>query len=207
MIIAGAGGHAIEVYNELIKLSKPFGDIFFFDEVNLEVNELFGRPVYHQIKAIFSPQNFVLGTGEPVLRKKLYEAFIQAGHKPINIISCSADISSLEVKLSNGLNVMYQAFVGPRVSLGAGTLVNARSLIHHDTIIGEFCEICPGVHISGSCTIGDEVFIGTGAVILPGVNIGNGSVVAAGAVVMDHVPENVMVAGVPAQIKKQWQKD
>lgn len=50
--------------------------------------------------------------------------------------------------------------------------------------------------------IGDNCWIGAGAVILPGVNIGNGSVVAAGSVVTKDVPENVMVAGCPATIKK-----
>ena len=52
-------------------------------------------------------------------------------------------------------------------------------------------------------TIGDDVWIGANAVILPGVNIGNHCVVAAGAVVTKDVPDNTLVAGVPAKpIKK-----
>lgn len=38
------------------------------------------------------------------------------------------------------------------------------------------------------------------------MNIGNGSVVAAGSVVTKDVPQNVMVAGVPAVIKKYLEK-
>ena len=203
MIIVGAGGHAAEVYNEWLKLGRRVEDFCFFDEVNLDVNELFNRPVYHQLAVISSPQDFVPGTGNPALRKKLYQAFIQAGHRPINLISCTADISDLEVNYGNGLNLMHQVFIGPRVFLGEGVLINARVLVHHDSIIGAFCELCPGVHISGGCTIKDGVFIGTGAVIQPGLSIGSNSVVAAGSVVTDHVPESVIVAGVPAQIKKQ----
>lgn len=45
-------------------------------------------------------------------------------------------------------------------------------------------------------------YIGTGAIILPGVTIGKESVVAAGAVVTKNVPDHVMVAGVPAKVKK-----
>ena len=55
--------------------------------------------------------------------------------------------------------------------------------------------------------IGNHVWIGSGAKILKGVAIGNGSVVAAGAVVVHDVPENCVVAGVPAVIVKsgiQW---
>ncbi|MFD2134657.1 acyltransferase [Novosphingobium resinovorum] len=48
--------------------------------------------------------------------------------------------------------------------------------------------------------VGDGAWIGANAIILPGVHIGNGSVVAAGAVVTRDVPENSLVAGVPARI-------
>ena len=55
--------------------------------------------------------------------------------------------------------------------------------------------------------IGNHVWIGSGAKILKGVTIGNGSIVAAGAVVVQDVPENCLAAGVPARIVKegvQW---
>ncbi len=51
--------------------------------------------------------------------------------------------------------------------------------------------------------IGENCWIGAGVIILPGVVIGDGSVVAAGSVVTNNVPDNVMVAGVPAVVKKQ----
>lgn len=51
--------------------------------------------------------------------------------------------------------------------------------------------------------IGDNVWIGARSVILPGVKIGNNVVIAAGSVVIRDVPDNVVVAGVPAIIKKQ----
>lgn len=51
--------------------------------------------------------------------------------------------------------------------------------------------------------IGSNVWIGARSVILPGVKIGNNVVVAAGSVVTSDVPDNVLVAGVPAKIKKE----
>ena len=47
--------------------------------------------------------------------------------------------------------------------------------------------------------VADNVWIGTNAVIFPGVSIGENSVVAYGAVVMNDVPANVVVAGNPAR--------
>jgi acetyltransferase-like isoleucine patch superfamily enzyme len=48
--------------------------------------------------------------------------------------------------------------------------------------------------------IGDHVWIGTGAIILKGVHIGNGSVIAAGAVVTKDVPPGCLAGGVPATV-------
>jgi acetyltransferase-like isoleucine patch superfamily enzyme len=45
-------------------------------------------------------------------------------------------------------------------------------------------------------------WIGAGATILPGVTVGENSVVAAGSVVSKDVPDNVVVAGVPAKVIK-----
>jgi acetyltransferase-like isoleucine patch superfamily enzyme len=47
--------------------------------------------------------------------------------------------------------------------------------------------------------IGSDVFIGTNSIILPGVRIGNRVVVGAGSVVNRSVPDNCVVAGVPAK--------
>ena len=48
-------------------------------------------------------------------------------------------------------------------------------------------------------SIGSNVWIGDHATILPGVTIGDGSVIAAGAVVTKDVPPMTVVAGVPAR--------
>jgi acetyltransferase-like isoleucine patch superfamily enzyme len=47
-----------------------------------------------------------------------------------------------------------------------------------------------------------NAWIGAGAIILPGVTVGKNSVVAAGSVVTKDVPDDVVVAGVPAKIVK-----
>ena len=48
-------------------------------------------------------------------------------------------------------------------------------------------------------SIGDDVFIGVNSIILPGVAIGRRVVVAAGSVVTKDVPDDSVVAGVPAR--------
>ena len=55
----------------------------------------------------------------------------------------------------------------------------------------------------GEVVIEDDVYIGSNAVVVPGKRIGRGSVVAAGAVVVDDVEPFSVVAGVPARVVKK----
>ncbi|MCF8332349.1 MAG: acyltransferase, partial [Bacteroidales bacterium] len=48
-----------------------------------------------------------------------------------------------------------------------------------------------------------DAWIATRAIIMKGVTVGNGSVVAAGAVVTKDVPDKTVVAGVPAKVIKE----
>ncbi|WP_289089151.1 DapH/DapD/GlmU-related protein [uncultured Veillonella sp.] len=51
--------------------------------------------------------------------------------------------------------------------------------------------------------IGDDVWIGGNVTIIGGVSTGNNVIVAAGAVVVEDVPDNCIVAGVPAKLIKK----
>ena len=58
-------------------------------------------------------------------------------------------------------------------------------------------------YIPKDVTIKDNVWIGDKATILGGVHIGNNVIIAANAVVNKDIPDNCVVAGVPARICKQ----
>ena len=49
-------------------------------------------------------------------------------------------------------------------------------------------------------SVGDGTWIGHGAIVLPGAQIGRNVVVAAGSVVRGDVPDDAVVAGVPARV-------
>lgn len=50
--------------------------------------------------------------------------------------------------------------------------------------------------------IGNDVWLGANCVVLPGAKIGDGAIVGAGSVVLSDIPEYVIAAGVPAEVKK-----
>jgi acetyltransferase-like isoleucine patch superfamily enzyme len=53
-------------------------------------------------------------------------------------------------------------------------------------------------------SVGSGSWLGHGCVVLPGVRVGEHVVVAAGAVVADDVPDNCVVAGVPARVVRRY---
>lgn len=78
-------------------------------------------------------------------------------------------------------------------------------MIGRDVIIGNGATIYSGVTIgkkdkhTSMPVIGDNVTIGSGAKILGDITIGNNVVIGANSVVIKDVPDNVVVAGVPAK--------
>lgn len=208
MIIIGAKGFAKEVLEILYQRNELEG-LVFFDDLNgdsqtvlyskfpilkteLEVGNYFKK----------TDNKFTIGIGNPVLRQKLFERFQALGGVFESTISPKANIGSFGNQIGHGCNIMTGVVVTNDVIIGTGTLINLNCTIGHDTVIGDFVELCPGVSVSGKCNIGSFSFIGTNATILPKINIGKNVIVAAGSVVTKDVPDNCMVAGIPAIIKK-----
>lgn len=91
---------------------------------------------------------------------------------------------------------------GAPVTIGDNVLLAPGVLISTATHPVDPVERATGVESALSIVIGNDVWIGMGAKILPGVTIGNNVVVAAGAVVNKDIPDNSIVAGVPAKVIK-----
>ena len=84
-------------------------------------------------------------------------------------------------------------------------------VIGETTEIGDNCSIYQGVTLGGTGkdvgkrhpTLGNNVMVGAGAKVLGPFTIGDGSKVAAGAVVLKEIPEQSTAVGVPARVVKQ----
>jgi acetyltransferase-like isoleucine patch superfamily enzyme len=95
-------------------------------------------------------------------------------------------------------HLLGEISIGDDVLLGPKAVLWARD---HLTAKGRL--IREQEHRSMPIQIGNDVWIGAAAVVLKGVIIGEGAVIAAGAVVVKDVPDNAIVAGVPAKIIKK----
>ena len=79
-------------------------------------------------------------------------------------------------------------------------------IVHMKAKIGKNAFIWQQVVIvsygGGTPVIGDDVKIGTGAKIIGGVKVGNNVFIGANAVVVDDIPDNCIVGGIPAKVIK-----
>jgi sugar O-acyltransferase (sialic acid O-acetyltransferase NeuD family) len=116
------------------------------------------------------------------------------------------------------------AYVSPFATIGQGVFIGANSVISpgvvimnhvfiqngvtvgHDTILHDYVRLNPGCNIAGHVQIFDNAIISLGANVIEELVIGKNSVVAAGAVVIRDVKEKTLVAGVPAIVKKIYDR-
>ncbi len=110
-----------------------------------------------------------------------------------------------KAKIGKNVKIWHFAYVGDDVEIGNNVKIGSLSHIDYNVKIGDGSTLTndpypPSRKLIG-VTIEDNAIIGSKSVIKAGVTIGKNSVVAMGAVVTKDVPNDTVVAGVPAKPK------
>ena len=112
-----------------------------------------------------------------------------------------------DVVLGENVNIWYGAVLrgdSGKITVGEGTNIQERCVVHEETKIGSYCTIGHGAIVHG-CTIGDECLVGMGAIVLDGAVIGERCIIGAGALVTGkmNAPAGSMILGSPAKVVKE----
>ena len=134
-----------------------------------------------------------------------------------------------DVEIGDRFQTGHNAVVREDTVIGDDVVVGTNTVIDGTTTIGSEVSLQTGVYVPPYTEIGDQVFmgphavctndpypirrdvdlvgptledhasVGANAVLLPGVTVGEGSFVAAGAVVTEDVPDGMLAVGAPAR--------
>ena len=136
-------------------------------------------------------------------RLKVTNEFEDKGVEIATLIHPKATVSKLS-KIGKGSVILANSVINPYASVGRACIINTGSIVEHD------CTVEDGVHMSPNSTIAGRVHVGKctwicmGSSVAHDISIGENSTIGAGAVVLENVPDNVLVAGIPAVIKKKY---
>ena len=168
------------------------------DEVDSDVNAVMSRD-----PAATSPKEVLLlysGVHAILLHRVAHELYLRDCQFGARAISQTA-------RFLTGIEIHPGATIGKRLVIDHGTGV----VIGETTEIGDDCTIYQGVTLGGTGkdlgkrhpTLGNGVLVGAGAKVLGPVRLGDNVKVAAGAVVLDEIPENSTAVGIPARVVKR----
>jgi sugar O-acyltransferase (sialic acid O-acetyltransferase NeuD family) len=204
-VVVGAGGAGVEAAWIASQMSSGPRCLGFLDDNPQRWGHLFeGLPILGgsaNARELIDPTRVAVhvAVGKAASRKRVAAMLGEQGFTFVSLVHPSAVVASSAV-IGDGVLVGPQAVIAPLARVGDHALVNSHAGVGHHAVVGAFTTVCPGVRVSGSCRVGEGVFLGSNAVILPKMEVGDGATVAANSMVVRRVAPLHTVMGVPARI-------
>ena len=139
-----------------------------------------------------------LGGGLQIGENSVICSFVRFEFDSMIVVGRGVEINTGALVSANG-NAVLTIEDGCRIAHGVSLKCSTHEVdldLSHGSIAGE--------SVFRDIRIGSGSWICAGAIIIPGVKIGRFNVIAAGAVVTRDSPDRVLLAGVPAKVKKEY---
>ena len=99
--------------------------------------------------------------------------------------------------------IIYEGVIlTANIEIGNHVIISPKCGIGHDSIIKDYVSLLWNVNVSGNDLIEEGVMMGSGSTVIQGKKIGKGSIIGAGAVVVNDIESFSTAVGVPAKVIK-----
>jgi len=135
--------------------------------------------------------------------KHIYMKYVNSNYERKNsyLRKQGAKIGNSTIIISNISSFGSEPYL---IEIGSNCVISSDvSFFTHDgaaNVLNGLKKFEKRVDLLGTIKIGNNCFIGARSIILRNITIGNNCVVGAGAVVTKDIPDNTIVAGVPAKV-------
>jgi len=205
LVIWGAGGHS-SVVTDIFRLLPNINIVGYIDDINQSRHgkKFLGLPILGGIEQLDIMKNnnihhITLAFGNNVARVEKSKLALAKGFSLLSAVHPKATVA-IDVQMNPGTVIVAGSVVNTGAIIGSCVIINTLASIEHHCIVEEGAHIAPGVRLGGGVKIRRCAWIGLGAVIKDKVEIGEYSIIGAGAVVLDDIPERVVAYGIPAKI-------
>ncbi len=211
LIIVGVGGHGLVVADAVLasgdhelvgfvaKNGGSAGDVLEIAPLLGSDDGLAGFVELHQVTAI------VVGIGDNHARRLVTDRLRGALPASVSfppVVHPSAVVGS-GARIGAGSVVLAGTVIGPGAHVEEGCIVNTGASLDHHGVLNDYASLAPGVTTGGNVRIGEGSAVSIGATVLHGRSVGDWSVVGAGALVVDDVPDGVVTYGTPARVIRE----
>jgi sugar O-acyltransferase (sialic acid O-acetyltransferase NeuD family) len=200
LAILGASGHGKVVADTA--LQAGWDEVVFFDDAWPDPKTNGCTPVVGDTNELLNSTDkfagVVVAIGNNRIRLGKAQDLLQAGLTLPPLIHPKAYVAK-DVVIQSGVVIFAGAVVQPGSMLGLASIVNTGATVDHDCSLASGVHVCPGVNLAGGVAIGECSWIGIGSCVNQYQTIGADVTIGAGAAVVNDLPDDVTVVGIPAK--------
>ncbi|MGC8827669.1 MAG: acetyltransferase [Anaerolineae bacterium] len=210
VILLGAGGLAREVLDGIEACQRAGQDIDPIGCIDADTalwgQEINGLPVLGGLDWFDGASSrrdipLIAAIGAPRSRRHMVQEALRRGLRFASLIHPAAHISS-RARLGTGVVILAGCVVENHAVIGDFVVINNLCFIGHDVQVGAYCTLAPGALLAGGSRLWEGVDFGIGAATRQGVSIGSGAVIGGQAMIVEDVPANAVVVGVPGRVMR-----